>query len=62
MIFIFIVICIKTTLAIIPKSTSYAHLKENVSLDDFCLDQNDFDQINGLSKNLHLCWNPDTVL
>jgi diketogulonate reductase-like aldo/keto reductase len=49
-------------LAVIPKASSYEHLKENISIFDFELDESDMKAIENLNENVHLCWNPDTVL
>ena len=52
---------IQQHIAVIPKANSFNHLKENISLFDFKLDDDDFGKIASLSKDVHLCWNPDTV-
>ena len=45
-------------ISIIPKSTSYAHLKDNINLEDFVLSDDDVSIIDSLDKGKFLNYNP----
>ncbi|RNA14709.1 glyoxal reductase-like [Brachionus plicatilis] len=53
---------IQKNIAVIPKSTSEVHLKDNMNIFDFNLDELDMLSIDNMNENLHLCWNSETVL
>ncbi|CAF0883980.1 unnamed protein product [Brachionus calyciflorus] len=53
---------VQQNISVIPKSSQVSHLRDNIDIFDFNLDEQDVDLINKLDRNLHLCWNPDTVL
>jgi 2,5-diketo-D-gluconate reductase A len=46
---------------VIPKSGNPIHIKENIELFDFTIDEEDMSAMKSLDKNLHLCWNPETI-
>ena len=48
--------------AVIPKSTNPKHIEENIKIFDYEMDKADMDAISGLNRDMHICWNPETVL
>lgn len=43
----------------IPKSVTPSRIKENFTIFDFSLTEEEMDQINTLNRNLHVGTNPD---
>jgi diketogulonate reductase-like aldo/keto reductase len=53
---------VQQNIGVIPKSTNPLHIKSNIELFDFTIDQNDIKLLNEINKNLHLCWNPNLII
>jgi diketogulonate reductase-like aldo/keto reductase len=50
---------IQSGIVTIPKSVTPSRIKENFTIFDFSLTQEEMDQINTLNRNLHVGTNPD---
>ncbi len=54
--------CVQHGTIPIPKSTSEDHIHENIHIFDFELDNKDMIAIDGLSRGLRTCWDPNKML
>jgi diketogulonate reductase-like aldo/keto reductase len=48
-------------LIVLPKSGTQRHIIENANVSDFEISQKDMLTLNGLNKNLRVCWDPTNV-
>ncbi|CAM9884654.1 unnamed protein product [Lampetra fluviatilis] len=46
---------------VIPKSTGVERVASNAAVFDFKLAQEDMEKLDGMDKQLHYCWNPNTI-
>lgn len=53
---------VQQNISVIPKSTNPLHIKTNIELFDFTIEKTDIMLLNEINKNLHFCWNPDTII
>ena len=49
------------SLGVIPKSVKSKHIKDNISLADFQLSEEDMEVLNSRHSNTRFCWDPTRV-
>ena len=49
-------------IGVIPKSTKPEHIRNNIDIFSFSLEDSDISRLNTLDTQHHYCWNPDSVL
>ncbi|KAK2144236.1 hypothetical protein LSH36_776g02440 [Paralvinella palmiformis] len=52
---------VQQNIGVIPKSTNPDHIRENISISDFELTEEEIGQLSGLNKNKHFTWNPEKI-
>ena len=48
-------------IGVIPKSTNPEHIRNNIDIFSFSLDEKDVSKLNSLDTQNHYCWNPSSV-
>ncbi|KAK3592003.1 hypothetical protein CHS0354_031510 [Potamilus streckersoni] len=52
---------IQQGIGVLPKSTNQEHIKENIDIFGFCINDKDMEALNNLSRGSHYCWDPHHI-
>jgi len=46
---------------VLPRSTNPAHIRENFDLSSITLSDEDMEELNGMHRDVHYCWDPNKI-